>query len=176
MLKVAVRLWFPLFPSVVFAAGACATWRGRDDPCNGFLGTRARFDALASQPALDPAGDRGRIVVRVLNGNGPRDPLEAGAVLALLRPRNGQRTDTVRFTERPAGTYSALLPAGRVPIAALHIGFERYSGTVSIRSGFADTVTLVLRAALICLQSSTARLRIPRSEITGAGWRRPAKR
>src|SRR5262249_35576586 len=122
-----------------------------DDPPNSFF---ARRDMRSGRPdtLLERLADRGRIIVYLITGDSAQLPLTDGAVLAIVPRPQAPGIDSVRFTERPPGVYAALLPVGSTPFAALRIGYHRYDGSVIVRRGFADTIAIHLRPAMLCLE------------------------
>jgi hypothetical protein len=94
--------------------------------------------------ALAP-DDSASVVVRVVFGRDKRGLGDARVIFGSLQsPIATALTDTSGFVR-------LRVPAARLAVAVVRVGFHRYTDTVLVRSGFRDTLLLGLGNDQVCL-------------------------
>jgi hypothetical protein len=83
------------------------------------------------------------VILFVVSARDSTPVSEARIFLGPIEPRSQALTDA-------AGYARLRVVPGRFPVTVFRVGFQRYTDTVSVRGGHADTLQLALGTERIC--------------------------
>lgn len=109
---------------------------------------------VAASPSRPPRWQRGaelgatsdssaQVILYVVSARDSTPVAEARIFLGPMEPRSQAVTDATGYARL------RVVP-GRIPVTVFRVGFQRYTDTVSVRGGHADTLQLALGTERIC--------------------------